>query len=268
MKIIVTSDLHYGITDLKTIQKLVDDIADEKPDGVAIAGDIADGGISSIQSCLEQFSKLKIPIYVIPGNHDLWAYDSVSSVHSMLYQIKNVVLNLNMIWLEDSIGQFNNVGLVGSYLHYDYSAKDKVGPCSLFPDDYLFLNKINLNNDARMMRGVFSDIDFAHELGSAFSDRLKKADVFDKVIIITHVSCMECQMTRNPYRFDWSSGTPYFGNLSHESEILSNPKIVAVVSGHSHRGNANLITRPNMPDIQVINLGSDYNLPVYCVLNL
>ena len=85
MKLIHLSDLHLGkrvneysmIEDQEYILKrILGIIADEKPDGVIIAGDVYDKSVPSAEAVslfddfLVSLSKMKLQVFVISGNHD------------------------------------------------------------------------------------------------------------------------------------------------------------------------------------------------------
>jgi Icc-related predicted phosphoesterase len=63
-KIIITADLHYGITGMHEIVQIRHKIAAENPDLVVIAGDIGEG-VKRIDECLREFKTLTCPVAVI-----------------------------------------------------------------------------------------------------------------------------------------------------------------------------------------------------------
>ena len=85
MKFLHLSDLHIGkrlkeqsfMDDQKYIlDKIVEIAAEEKPDGVIIAGDIYDKSVPSAEAValfdhfLTQLAELKLCTYAVSGNHD------------------------------------------------------------------------------------------------------------------------------------------------------------------------------------------------------
>lgn len=274
MKIAITADLHYTPQTCGVITDFIQRLSNHDGiDVLAVLGDVADDGIQYFEECLTLFRKSLKSVLMVAccGNHDLWTHDPNISSLDLFRITREKAQALGINWLEHNNIYIDDIALVGSYLHYDYSAKDVVGPCAHLPNEYYSVNKHRVNNDGNFMTGLPSDIEFASQIGSAFQSRLTDASHragINKVMVLTHVPCMEEQMTRDPHNFSWSVGTPYFGNLSHQKVIETNPKIVAVVSGHTHIGREAIISRENMPDIRVFNLDSDYYKPSAIILEI
>lgn len=241
MRIALTGDLHLPITDARTLQQFAAHLAEENPDVLGLLGDIGEGA-QYFSQCLKIFRDAlpKTPILVVPGNHDLWVHNRGETTPELLHTIlPAIAAQYDMVWLETDNSISGEIAFVGSYLHYDYSAKDRVGPASRLPDEWFAANKNSIIND-RYMEGQPDDKTFARELGNAFRGRLLRAHddpQVKKIVILTHVPCIEEQITRRPQDYQWSVATPYFGNLSHCRFIGSLPKVSHIISAHSHRAN-------------------------------
>jgi Icc-related predicted phosphoesterase len=270
-RIIVTGDIHWPYAKASQIKDMCAEIHNIGPDVLAIIGDIAEVriNITYFQECLNllrvEFSE--IPILVLPGNHDLWIHDNQKWDSRQLFDemLPTMTRLAHCHWLETENFILDEMAIVGSYLHYDYSAKDKVGFASTLPDLWFEQNKDLILND-RFMKGLPADVIFAKELGDAFRMRLQTAqddDAIKQIIVLTHVPCMEEQITRNPQNYQWAIATPYFGNLSHQDLIKSCDKVRFVVSGHSHQGMRTTLNLGNRPEIEVINLDADYGKPQF-----
>jgi len=78
LRILQTSDLHLGITDKLTIEKMLDQTVQEKPDILVMCGDYSGDlkGSSPVVRLSELFREYfpRIPIISVLGNHDLWHY--------------------------------------------------------------------------------------------------------------------------------------------------------------------------------------------------
>ena len=70
MKVIISSDLHLGITGEVEILRLRSKIQNLRPEVLILAGDI--GVCKNFDRCLELLSNLAPISALIPGNHELW----------------------------------------------------------------------------------------------------------------------------------------------------------------------------------------------------
>jgi 3',5'-cyclic AMP phosphodiesterase CpdA len=276
MKLVITADLHYPTTSRKTLFSFAEQIRSRNPFAVALAGDIGEvyHSIDCFDICLSIFREVlkETPILVLAGNHDLWVPRDATwnSLHLFNTLLPSLAQRHDCHWLETENYIDGKVAFVGSYLHYDYSAKDTVGPASQLPDEWYEQNRDAILND-RFMQGLPRDRDFAKQLGEGFRERLQAAQndpQIATIVVLTHVPCLEEQMTRHPHDFQWAMATPYFGNLSHQKFIRGLSKVRYVVSGHSHSANNTTTNRDNMPELRIINLGSDYRKPEFECIEL
>lgn len=272
MKILVTSDLHIPYTSEQTLNAMLLEGREQEPEVILVLGDIGECriDIDHFRNCLKLIRSIfkNIPILVIPGNHDLWTdgnYSSLDLYHKLLPEVTE---QEGCFWLQNKNWVKDGTAIVGTMMHYDYSAIDTVGVCSKLNKNYFIANKKRIVNDGNYLVG-FDDIEFAEKEGKEFRDRLLDAqnspDV-SGIVVATHTPCTEFQMTRNPHDFGWSICTPFFGNLSHEEFIFKQSKVLNIVSGHSHRGNRSTIGRNGMPTIDIRTIGSDYRVPVFEII--
>lgn len=269
MKIIITADLHYGITGHSTICDMVHHLSAESPDVVVLAGDQATDA-DRFGQLLQIFrsSLPDTPILVLSGNHDLWCgeHDDYNSKDLWEILLPAITKVDGSFWLEGKNWTRDGVAIVGSYLHYDYSAQDTVGPASSLPHEYLAKNKYKVNKDGVYLRGLPDDITFAREIGEGFRHRLLMAQndpEIESIVVVSHVPCVEQQITRRPSDYAWAIGTPYFGNISHQEIIFGCNKVRWIVSGHSHQE-----VSADLGRVQIFNLGSDYRNPAYKVIEI
>lgn len=271
MKIAVTSDLHLGITSGGEISSMAKDLFSHEVDCLVIAGDIAES-LDGFCECIKIFKyilrKQNVAISVLPGNHDIWVRDDQYNSLDILRILETKSRELGVHWLEDDNCVLGNTTIVGSYLHYDYSAKDTIGPASTLSDLYYQVNKKTVNNDGNYLVGLPEDKIFARQIGEKFIDRLERASKSncETIIVATHVPCLEEQITRKPYDLTWSFSTAYFGNLTYQDIIKNNQKVKAVISGHSHVGVDTVFFRES-GKMRVINIASDYHRPKFVVLD-
>ena len=266
--IVVTSDLHLGITKEAHIKQLAERIETEQPDLTVLAGDIGEG-LDNFRSCLHLFSRLPGTVAVLAGNHDVWAQGH-SSQDLWEFLLPEAVRDAGMLWLEDDVWRQDGVAVVGSIGWYDYSAVDPTIPPH--PPEYFAAQKRKYNMDAMYVDWPWSDGEFAARVGDALWARLRQLEAdpdVSSIIAATHVPLFDIQMARKPADPRWGFSNAYFGNLTLGQRILQSNKLHIVVSGHTHVGRDGLVTRPHapgLPSIPVSVLASDYNKPAYQVI--
>ena len=272
-KIVITSDLHHGITRLDEIAQLRNEIADESPDLMLIAGDIGEG-VERIEACLNEFKTLNCPVGVIAGNHDLWLRDYTiirDSAHLMDEYLPQMVRNHGMHWMENEVIQLGDVAVIGTLGWYDYSRRVlSKETMRLTASDYQLI-KPRFNNDGNYVRWIDkrTDVDFANSLGEALETCLVKIERDPKVrevLVITHVPAFSEQLVSMPG--DHPIADSYFANLTLGSRLLKYPKVRTVISGHTHREVPLQTIRTADRDIEIATIGSDYRHPKYITINL
>lgn len=292
MKIAFTTDTHLvidyvGMTTEEQVLTLRDEMCAENPDVIAHGGDVGEMRLGQ-----HNFSKVlqilgedkKIECVGVAGNHDLWTNPSAiaSKGSDVLWSetIPTIFGEHGWHYLEQNNWIKDGVAIVGSYLHYDYSSADPEGAAvnhirasfpDWTPDQYYERMKKRTVNDAKFFRGLPRDKEFAKLIGDAFEKRLLAAqndESVHSIVLITHVPCMPCQITRKPFDWHWSCATAYFGNLSHAETIMSCSKIKFILSGHSHQGNRNLVEFSEGQMVDILTLGSDYGKPLFEIIEV
>lgn len=251
MRIAITSDIHFTPHKEDMVIQLAQNIQRCLPDILCIAGDIGEGQ-DNFEQCLTIFQTyVHCKIAVCCGNHDLWFSDNTEERFDNL---ANITKKLGMCWLDSHNLNHRDVSIVGSYLHYDYSAK-----VIDLPDEYYKINKKHMNRDAWYMLGI-DDMRFANELGIGFLERLNNAKN-PRIVVITHIPCISHQLIRKPNDITFSLGTAYMGNITYEKHILSNERVTDIVSGHVH--NKRFVT---INGINIQTIGADYNNYSFVIL--
>lgn len=261
-RIVVTSDLHLGITTADELGVLVEKIAAEQPDLTVLAGDIGEG-LANVRGCLRLFANLPGQVAVLMGNHDIWqhTYESQSLWDELL---PKAVRDAGMIWLEDATWIRNGIAVTGSMAWYDYSAVDPAAPPQTA--EWFAANKGQYNYDAFYINWEISDIEMAQLLGDGLLARMRTLEddpAVQSVLVVTHVPLYPVQMFYKPGDLRWGTGSAYFGNLTLGEQLLPMRKLRRVISGHTHIGREGTVSRPNMPPLPVWVLPSDYHRPAY-----
>lgn len=289
MRIAFTTDTHLILdspdprwTNEANMLALADAIWETEPDVIAHGGDVGELrlGLENFTKVLEilgasPYEEKDLEAVVIAGNHDLWSNPGpLTSSKLWSETIPGMCKDAGWCYLENENWVRDGVAIVGSYLHYDYSSADPEGAAANhiranFPDwtsdEYYERMKKRTVNDAKFFRGLPNDKTFAKLIGDAFEKRLLAAQADEdihSIVLITHVPCMPCQITRKPHDWHWSCATAYFGNLSHVETIMGCSKIKYILSGHSHQDNRTTVEL-NDGVAEVITLGSDYGVPLF-----
>lgn len=93
-KIVVISDFHNAVFG-KDNQQIVDKIAGEQADIIAITGDLIDSGKTDIETAVALVRNLKniAPCYYVTGNHEAWIGDLFSELEEKLIAEGVIILH-------------------------------------------------------------------------------------------------------------------------------------------------------------------------------
>jgi predicted MPP superfamily phosphohydrolase len=268
--IVVTSDLHLGITTEAEIRALVERIATEQPDLTVLAGDIGEG-LSNVTACLRLFAGLPGEVAVLAGNHDLWVHPGGPSSQELWERaLPDAVRAAGMLWLEDAVWRRDDVAVVGSIGWYDYSAIDPtVGPFTL---EQIADYKARKFPDAFYMDWPWTDQEFATRCGDALVSLIQALEDDPSartVFVVTHDPVFEVQMLRKPGSIGWGKTNAFFGNLTLGQRLTPFRKLRRVISGHTHIGREGEVARPEVAGAAPISayvIPSDYHKPVHVVV--
>lgn len=248
MKIILTSDLHYGFHDntQAKIIRLFNKINQENPDLVLIAGDIATTKQRQFVRCLEIAREhLTCDIAIVRGNHDFWdridRKDKQSGNRPLreMYRLHEETckrLDIHILSSEPLVYDDIQVyGFDGWYETADPGTNDhynmpmQVDGCPIMP---------YLTNKA------WKDFQDCLDVSKLHENKTK--------ILVTH---------HNLYEEPKYPGSKHGGVLRFLPEVKENFDILCC--GHTHE-------YQNYKDdnLLVLNCGSDYNIPNYLVFEV
>lgn len=262
-KVVITSDLHLGITMRYQIDEMIAAIADERPDLTIIGGDIGEG-MTYISTCLRLFRGLPGQVAALAGNHDVWALDGRHSAEVWERDLPSAIRNAGMLWLEDTNWVSGGLAVAGSIAWYDYTGADPSIPPQT--EEFWVEKKRSMHPDGRFIDWPWSDREFAARCGDALMERLSAleadASVTD-VLVVTHVPLFREQLINRPDIPNWGYGNAYFGNLTLGERVRAMSKVRAVVSGHTHIGRTESLANERRLPAWVIP--SDFHKPRYVV---
>jgi 3',5'-cyclic AMP phosphodiesterase CpdA len=270
-RIVITSDLHLGITPEDVIRALVAQVAAEQPDLTVLAGDLGER-IDNFVRCLGLFAGLHGQVGVLAGNHDVWSRRGHGSQALFERELPQASREVGFLWLEDTVWSRDGVAVVGSLAWYDYSAADpELQPR---PPEWYAANKGRYNMDAHLIDWPWTDGAVAQRLADGITERLVAIEgdpAIQAAVVVTHVPLVEAQISRKPGNARWGISNAYFGNLATGARVLAFPKVAAIVSGHTHVGRDATIPRPvaggGYASLRVSVVPSDYGAPAYVVVD-
>ena len=247
MKILLTSDIHYGFSGKshskieKFFKKVKLEIEKSNIEVVILAGDIASHKQIHLKRCLELAVKyIKCPIFIVRGNHDFWLGSSENFTYGELEkQHKDLFEQLKIHHLDECPIVINNViflGWDGWYGQPNPGSIDSVKIPKYSPEGPLmeFLTKKALKDFDKCL-----DVDISGHR---------------KSVIVSHF---------NPY--------VYNGPFKARDDMSANFGIFEVLKerfdyfccGHTHAYMNEKFTSENGSELTVLNCGSDYDNPKF-----
>ena len=268
VKLACTSDLHLPISTDQQIAALGREIRAFEPEALIVAGDVGES-LADVKRGLQLLrEQVRCPVWVLAGNHDLWARPPYDSRQLWLEKVPATVRATGCQWLEGTAFVLRGVGVAGTIAWYDYSGAD---PSVQATAPQFAQQKMHYNADALRIDWEWSDPEFAEMVSVPFLsqlDHLESDPSVARIVVATHVPILDGQMHRDPADHRWAFSNAYFGNLTLGRKVLGHRKVSHVVSGHTHRGKRSVRERERMPAIEAHVLASDYEQPAWLGLTV
>jgi hypothetical protein len=268
VKLAITSDLHLPITKDERIVTLAGEIKAFGPDALIVAGDLGES-LADGERCLRLLrEQVSAPIWVLAGNHDVWARPPHDSRALWLEQFPALVRARGCRYLEGTAFVMNGIAVAGTIAWYDYSAADPTVKASALQ---FAQQKFHYNADALRIDWEWSDPEFAEKVGVPFLsqlDHLESDPAVKRIVVVTHMPLVEGQMHRELDDPRWGFSNAYFGNLTLGNKVLAHRKVSHIFSGHTHRGKQSKVERKEGPAVEAHVLASDYEEPVWLGLSV
>jgi 3',5'-cyclic AMP phosphodiesterase CpdA len=263
VKVAFTSDLHLPITSIERIAALAREVAGFQPEALVLAGDLAEGP-NNLERCLGVVrAGVSCPVWVLAGNHDLWARPPLDSHRLWRQHLPEVVNSTGCRWLEGTAFVVGGVAVCGTIAWYDYSAADPSIKATALE---FAQKKMNYNADALRIDWGWSDPEFADRVSKPFLSTLgglEHDEGVRQIVAVTHMPLLEEQMCRDSGNADWAFSNAYFGNLTLGRRVLEYRKVSHVISGHTHVGRRARVERPHAQPVEAVVLSSDYEEPAW-----
>jgi predicted phosphodiesterase len=268
VKLAVTADLHLPITKAERIIALAEEMQAFEADAVVVAGDVGESHVN-VERCLQGLrERIRCPIWVVGGNHDVWAWPPYDSRRLWLEKFPEIVTRTGCQYLEGQGFVVGEVGVAGTIAWYDYSAVDPTIHASALQFAQV---KYLHNADALRIDWEWADPEFAALVAGPFLtalDRLETDPAVRRTVVVTHVPLVEGQMCRQTGNADWAFSNAYFGNLTLGEKVLARKKVSHIISGHTHVGRECRIDRPGGLPVEARVIASDYEEPEWVGLTL
>jgi hypothetical protein len=268
LKLAFTSDLHLPITNDEAISTLGREVQAFGPKAFIVAGDVGES-LADFKRGLQLLrEQVRCPMWVLAGNHDVWARPPHDSRQLWLEQVPATVRAAGCEYLEGTSFVLNGIAVAGTIAWYDYSALD---PSVQATGLEFAQQKFHYNADALRIDWEWSDPEFADRVSVPLLlrlDHLESDRSVRRVVVVTHVPIVEEQMHRNASDPRWAFSNAYFGNLSLGHKVLAYRKVSHLISGHTHVGKQSMVERPQGPAVEAHVLASDYEKPAWLGLSL
>ncbi len=246
-RVVITSDLHLGITKRDQIESLVAEIAAAKPDLTVIAGDIGEGE-ANIRACLALFQGLPGEVAALGGNHDVWALSEPWKLGGPDSQemwervLPEAVRDAGMRWLEEETWRSSGLAVAGSIAWYDYTgaAEDIPPQTEAFWVELKHKTLPNgrfINPDAKYINWPWTDVEFAMARADTLVERVAALEAdpgVEAILLVTHMPIFREQLIIKPEAPNWGYTNAFFANLTLGQRIGELGKLRAVISGHTH----------------------------------
>ena len=243
MKIILTSDTHYGHSSKthRRHEKFLRKVNNEKPDLLIHAGDWASNRQHQFYRSMKMFKEsLDCPIFAVRGNHDFWQLrekgKSKLSIEELVRQHEAWFRELGIHHAslgELKLGGFNFYGFDGWYRSVNPPTNDE----AMLP----FTNE-GLTTMERLTRKAY--VDLANLLDTLSGEKEKR-------VLVTHFP----PFTENPFYRDMNGNENYLPIFEEHFGYL--------MCGHSHKE-----CDWEYKSLHIYNSGADYDAPRFKVINL
>jgi Calcineurin-like phosphoesterase len=268
VKLAFTSDLHLPITNDEAISALGRRVQEFEPQAFVVAGDMGES-LADIKRGLQLLrEQVRCPLWVLAGNHDLWARPPYDSRQLWLEQVPAIVRAAGCQWLEGTAFVQDSVAVAGTIAWYDYSAADPSVRASALE---FAQQKFHYNADALRIDWQWSDPEFAEHVRVPFLSQLNHLESdpsVQRIVIVTHVPIVEEQMHRDASDPRWAFSNAYFGNLTLGRKVLGYRKVSHIISGHTHCGKKAVVERQDDAPITAYVVPSDYEMPECVALSV
>lgn len=230
MKIAVVSDIHLDINHTYPIlDELVAYVLEIKANMLLIAGDITNEVEDTIQSVAQLKTRLQIPVYYVPGNHDMWSSDFEKNASEDIYrrfQEDSNCLCSKVIKCKNE--KEETIYIVGDIGWYDYS----FGTEEYTKEEYSLMHHAGRTWQDRIKNQWTEDnIGTSNRMLKQLEDQLQQCKD-GKIIALTHMVPIE-EFTVPEANDMWRYFNAFLGSRSLH-ELYKKYAVSYVACGHIH----------------------------------
>ncbi len=235
-KMLVTADLHFGSYaegDACT-RRLAEDVCASDADVFAVAGDIAEKDLESLEQCLSLFGDFDGLKLFVPGNHDLWTTGG-SSYRKYARDMPDLATKCGFHMLDVGPRVAGRTAFVGNVGWYDYSMRRR--DLELAEEDYAkkTLPGVGTWNDLNFVHWDYTDREFTRYCVRRLCHHYRSVeDRVDSVVAVLHHLPFRELVYGDTGDRALELCRAYMGSESLGEQLLRWPKLRYCVCGHRH----------------------------------
>jgi putative phosphoesterase len=238
MKIIVTSDLHYGMREDgdESARALAKTICDEGGDVLLLCGDNARLPLKNTIDCLSLFKHFAGRKLVVAGNHDLWVNGDAPFDSRDMYSVilPEIYHQCGFHGLDYAPTVINDIGFVGTVGWYDYSFREPALDLPLETYEKKILDDGTIWMDIRYIRWKYTDPEFTNLTLAKLREQISIVETkCETIIAALHHLPFENLVMRRADRA-WSFANAFMGSAKYGEELLKHPTVKYAICGHTH----------------------------------
>lgn len=243
MRLAFTSDIHIDLNGPAVLEALAARVRAVSPDALLVAGDIATGAVTYLQTLLAL--RAEVPaMFVVAGNHDVWsAPEAVAAGIDAWARLDRILpalcVEAKVHCLDVAPAVLDGIGFAGSLGWYDLTTREHLldAPMEAYRlgqweglrwTDHQYA-VWNGPDGARM-----SMEEVAGALRARLSTHLAQLNA-QRIVVATHTLPFAGQIHRKNHP-GWRFANAFMGSLPLGELIRSDPRVVLAIAGHTHMG--------------------------------
>lgn len=226
MSFAVISDIHIDVNkDYDVVNQMIESVRKSGATACLIAGDISNDYKETIKTIAYIKEQLEIPVYYVPGNHDMWSEDleklPTKSIYEAYQQDSNCLLHGSVQLDEDTT-------LIGDIGWYDYS----FGSPKFSKEDFDRMNYLDRTwQDKIKNQWTVDNLERAQSVLSRLEEQLKQVKT-KRIIVMTHMVPIEEFTVMNPNEM-WEYFNAFIGSKELH-ELYKKYQVTYAICGHIH----------------------------------